>query len=209
MQLECEEYPLELHLPPQAYRQARDILKEYNISNAGPIIAICPGSGDSWGGSADFKRWPVENFSQLCRKILSELKCSVIILGSQSEEGVCRKVLENAPGVVNLCGKLELDVFCALVELCDMMVTNDGGPLHISQALHKKSVAFFGPVDENVYGAYPDRSNVVTFVSAQDCRPCYRAFKFKGCAKDKRCLRDIDADKVFLAVKDLIGEVKP
>jgi len=208
LKLEITDYPLELNLSPAALKQARDILNEHNLPGGKPIIVVCPGSGDSWGQSADFKRWPVENFSRLCLKISKEINCLILLLGSMNEEPVCRRVSEGLQSSVNLCGKLPLELSCALIGLSDLVITNDGGPLHIAQALRKKSIAFFGPVDENVYGAYPDGSNAVILSSSADCRPCYRAFKFQGCAYDKRCLREIDVDRVFLKVKGLIGEVK-
>ena len=207
LKLECIDYPFELNLSPATHKKALDILNEYNVPGTGPIVAVCPGSGDSWGPSANFKRWPVENFSRLCEKIFKEFKCSVLLLGSASEEPVCRHVAEEVRSSVNLCGKFGLELSCALIGLSDLVITNDGGPLHIAQALHKKSVAFFGPVDENVYGAYPDVRDVTIFSSSADCRPCYNTFKFRGCARDKRCLREIDVDRVFLKVKELIGEV--
>lgn len=206
--LDCEEYPFELALTPQAHRKARAIFEDYNLLGGKPVVAICPGSGDSWGGSAEFKRWPAENFSQLAKKVSLGLGCHIVFLGSKSEEAVCRQVATAVGGAVDLCGKLELETFAAILGLSDLVITNDGGPLHIAQALRKKIVAFFGPVDENVYGAYPDGRNVVVFSSSVDCRPCYGAFRFNGCTQNKRCLRDIDVDNVFFEVKKLIGEVK-
>jgi len=208
LNMECTDYPFELNLSPDEHKKARDILGQYNLLDKGPIVVVCPGSGDSWGSSADFKRWPIENFSRLCTKISKELNCSVLLLGSKNEDPLCRHVAEEVQSTVNLCGKLGLELSCALVALSDLVITNDGGPLHIAQALHKKSVAFFGPVDENVYGAYPNSGNVIIFSSSVDCRPCYKGFKFRGCAHNKRCLSEIDVDQVFLKVKALIGEVK-
>jgi lipopolysaccharide heptosyltransferase II len=208
LKLDCTDHPFELNLSPDVLKQARGILGQYNLLCGKPLIVVCPGSGDSWGGSADFKRWPAENFSRLCEKVSKELECSILLLGSKNEEPVCLHVAEDVPSAVNLCGKLPLELSCALIGLSDLIVTNDGGPLHIAQAMNKKSVAFFGPVDENVYGAYPDGRNAVIFSSSADCRPCYGAFKFRGCVHDKRCLREIDVDRVFLKVKELIGEVK-
>ena len=112
----------------------------------------------------------------MCKRIVEELSCDIVLIGSPRESDICAQIAAGLPGkILDLCGKLDLGLSCALIGWCDLLVSSDGGPLHIGQALGKKIVAFFGPVDENVYGAYPDQRLVKVFTAPV---PCGRAMRF-------------------------------
>jgi len=186
----------------------RRLLASKGVNEQDRLVIVCPGSGDSWQKTADFKRWPQEYFVELCRAIQKELKAKIILCGSAVEKELCGALcaaLTEKPLV--LCGELSLDNFVALVSLVACVVTNDGGPFHIAQALCKRAVVFFGPVAERVYGAYPDENYVCTLTAHVSCRPCYQRFKFPGCAFDKQCLTEITVDEAFSKMKSFLAEV--
>jgi lipopolysaccharide heptosyltransferase II len=199
-----KDYKLDLFISKESLQNAKEIFEKNNISPSDLIIAVCPGSGDSWRNSAYFKRWPQENFLKLCSQLEGDLKAKIVLFGSKVEEGLCDYVYRGlTKAAVNLCGQINLEEFCAAISLCSLVITNDGGPFHIAQALGKKAIVLFGPVDEKVYGAYPLSDNCVVFSSHISCRPCYKSFRFSGCSIDKKCLREISVEEVFLAAKKL------
>ncbi len=102
------------------------------------------------------------------------------------------------------CGKTTLGQMAALLDKCDLVVTNDGGPLHMAVALKKKIVAIFGPVDEKVYGPYPQAGRYITVTSNVRCRPCYKNFKYGKC-DTLDCLKNIKPADVINAVEKLMG----
>ncbi|MFA5008765.1 MAG: lipopolysaccharide heptosyltransferase II [Candidatus Omnitrophota bacterium] len=200
-----KDYKFELFVSNESLQKAKKTFQEHGITENDLLIAVCPGSGDSWGDSAYFKRWPQENFLKLCMMLEAELKAKIILFGSKAETGACNYISEKLKGnTVDLCGKIDLEEFCAAVSLCNLLITNDGGPFHVAQALGKSSIVLFGPVDEKVYGAYPVTDNCVVFAEHISCRPCYKSFRFSGCNIDKQCLRKITADEVFLAAKKML-----
>ncbi|MDD4955131.1 MAG: glycosyltransferase family 9 protein, partial [Candidatus Omnitrophica bacterium] len=195
----------ELFLSEEPLKNAGKILEASGIKKDDLLVAVCPGSGDSWRNTAYFKRWPQENFLNLCAKLTVETKAKILLFGSKPEAGVCSYVSgELKENIVDLCAKLDLQEFCAALSMCNLLITNDGGPFHIAQALGKKAIVLFGPVDEKVYGAYPITDNCVVFSKHISCRPCYKSFRFSGCNTDKQCLREIGVDEVFLAAKSLL-----
>ncbi len=199
----------DLFLREEDIERANNILKKLNLHKEEILVGICPGAGDSWRESAYFKRWPKEYFSTLCNLIIEELGAKVIIFGSESETNIARYIVENTKNrVIDLCGKIDLVEFSALVKMCTLFVTNDGGPFHISYSLGVKTVVFFGPVDETVYGAYPDNRDIVILKRDLSCRPCYQKFKFPGCKYDKKCLRDITVEEVFEVVRRFLEDRK-
>jgi lipopolysaccharide heptosyltransferase II len=200
-----KDYKLDLVLSRESLQRVKEIFEKNNICEKDTLIAICPGSGDSWRDTAYFKRWPQENFLKLCEELKEGLKVKILLFGSKAEIDVCSYIeSELKNDVINLCGKIDLEEFCTAISLCNLIVTNDGGPFHIAQALGKKAIVLFGPVDEKVYGAYPVTDNCVVFAKHISCRPCYKSFRFSGCNIDKQCLRGISVDEVFLAAKTLL-----
>src|ERR1039458_10563222 len=53
---------------------------------------------------------------------------------------------------LNLCGETTLPEMIEWLRLCELMVTNDTGPMHAAAALNKPLVALFGPPEPR-----PDR----------------------------------------------------
>lgn len=201
-----EDYKFDLFISDETINTVKNIFYEVKISQNDLIIAICPGSGDSWRDTAYFKRWPQENFIKLCQKLQNELKAHIVFFGSESEKKICNDIIAGLKEpVTNLCGVISLETFCAGLSMCNIVITNDGGPFHIAQALNKKTIVLFGPVDEKVYGAYPSSDNSIVFSKNLSCRPCYKSFRFNGCDIDRQCLRNITIDEVFSGVKRLLS----
>jgi len=193
-----EDYQFDLFISPKKLKTAENILAEYNLNKNDFLVGVSPGSGDSWGNTAYFRRWPKANFTALCSFLQKKRKAKIIVFGSKSEMSLCSYIYDNLEEKpVNLCGKIDLEEFCGLVSLCKLILTNDGGPFHIAQALHRKIIVFFGPQNEQIYGAYPESSDCLVVKKDFPCRPCYQGFKFKGCNFDKKCLRQITPEEVF------------
>ncbi len=198
--------PLEMFVPSDDVRWARDYLEGRGLFTGGGGVAIVPGGGASWGRDAGYKRWPAECYAQLTDKIIEKFKLAVILLGSPRERELCERVagLASYPVCAELAGKTTLMRFAALLKECRLAVVNDGGPLHVAVAAGTKTVSLFGPVDEKVYGPYPrDGHRVITGGVA--CRPCYRRFRMPGC-QHHLCLHTIDPDDVLLAVEEMLEQ---
>ncbi len=203
LNIPTRDYKFDIFLKDSDVESAKGLLNKYNLSKENLLIGIIPGSGDSWDKTAYYKRWPKEYFASLTDLLIEKLKAEVIIFGSSKESSVAYKVFnlcKNKP--VNLAGKITLTEFCSMISLCDIIITNDGGPLHIAQALNKKVIAFFGPVDENVYGLYPEETKGYIVKKDVPCRPCYKMFKFTGCLYDKKCLREITVSEAFNLIRE-------
>jgi lipopolysaccharide heptosyltransferase II len=172
-----------------------------------PLVGVAPGGGESWGNDAPLKRWPAAKFARLCDRISSELGCRVLLLGDRGEMAVCEKVkaFMRTPAL-DLSGRTSLDELSGVLQRLDLLVSNDGGILHMAAALGKKTVSFFGPVDPAVYGPYPpDPSRHAVLKKKLSCSPCYRDFRLAVCRRGKECLESIGVEEGFEAVAALIS----
>lgn len=196
----------ELYLDSKDLKSAEETLRREIPGNAQLLVGIVPGAGRSWGREAYFKHWPADRFAQVADKLVENYHAQIIILGDSAEQEICRAVssrMRNKP--VDLCGKTNLGELSAIISRLNLVITNDGGPLHMAVALKVKTVSIFGPVDEMVYGPYPPSGRHIV-VSNRDvtCRPCYRSFRLANCVSNRRCIEDISVDEVFSAAKELI-----
>jgi len=147
---------LEITLGQEENSWRADFLRNHGILQNDLLIAIIPGGGASWGRDANIKHWPAEKYAEIADKSIKKFKAKIIILGDTADLEVCSRVHAAIKGsAIQACGLTNLRQFAALLNRCNLVVTNDGGPLHVAVAAGAKTVSLFGPVDEKVYGPFP------------------------------------------------------
>ncbi|RJQ60361.1 MAG: lipopolysaccharide heptosyltransferase family protein [Desulfobacteraceae bacterium] len=105
-----------------------------------PIIAINPGADQA------NKRWSPHNFAVVADCLMDSLNAKIFLLGGPGEELLVLKIkrwMKN--DVVDLSGQLTLDDLVYVIDKCDLLITNDSGPMHIAAAVKTPLVALFGP----------------------------------------------------------------
>jgi len=203
--LDADDKEMELMVSPESVVWADRYLKEHGISESDKVCAIIPGCGASWGKDAYYRRWSAWKFAELANYVADRYGYKIIIFGSGSELEICSKVeVQMSRKVIQSCGKTDLAQCAALLNRCDLVVTNDGGPLHMAVSLKKRTVSIFGPVDPRIYGPYPPGDRYIAVTSQDSCRPCYKNFKHKEC-KEFGCLKNIKVDDVKKAVDRLVA----
>lgn len=164
------------------------------------FMAVAPGGGDSWGKEAAFKRWPVECFAELIRKIQRERGVrGVAILGSHSERALCEGLQAKIPPPsVVLAGEMKLVQTAMVLKRSSLFIGNDGGLVHLARALRVPLVAFYGPVPPEVYGPYPPSPEAAAiFHRGLECRPCYYKFRYNKKCPTIACLKDLTPQAVM------------
>ncbi|MDD4979730.1 MAG: lipopolysaccharide heptosyltransferase II [Candidatus Omnitrophica bacterium] len=197
---------LELFVSEASRAKVKGIFGSYGVKDKDVVIGIAPGAGVSWGQDASLKHWPAKKFAQLADKLIANFGAKIIIIGDESEKPIA-DTLMNAmrEKAIDLTGATTLEDLSAVIDNLAVLVTNDGGPLHMAAALGKKTVSFFGPVDPRVYGPYPvDEKRHIVLRSNLECSPCYVKFHLSGCGNNKECLEAIDVDSALDAVAKLL-----
>jgi heptosyltransferase-1 len=161
-------------------------------------MAIQPGA--RWSN----KRWPVEYFARLVRLLAEKFpEVRFAILGGADDKALGGIIADADPErCFNLCGQTSLPEMVEWVRLCDLMITNDTGPMHVAAALGKPLVALFGPTEPRRTGPYHQLDSVLRM--ELPCSPCLRSH----CTYEKpnECLNALSPTAVFeFAVKKLQG----
>lgn len=197
---------------PKIYISARDsdwagnVFRENGITGKDAVVGVICGCGASWGADAENRRWNKDKFAALADKLIETCGVKVVFLGDKKESVLARdarSIMKNPS--VDLTGMTTVGQLAAVINRCKVIITNDGGPLHVAVGLGINTVSIFGPVDERIYGPYPENAAKHKVVSKKglDCRPCYKKFKYEKC-RNRLCLDLITVDDVLEAAREVL-----
>ncbi|MGH2507273.1 MAG: glycosyltransferase family 9 protein, partial [Ktedonobacteraceae bacterium] len=205
----------ELTMPlSEAHRQAaRQLVFDATDTEqiARPIIALHPGSG----GYSTARRWSPERFAQLANTLYHDVGGQLLLVGGPEEAELHQHIMEllhaDVP-VRSLAGKGTIQTTAAVLELADLFIGNDAGPMHLATAVGTPTVAIFGLSNSDAWGPYtgqrPDRKAIVV-KQALPCMPCfYRGHALglqEGCAT-RDCLATLGVEPVAVAARRLLRE---
>ncbi len=174
-----------LPLTDRHRERVRGLVRDF--SEGGPLVTICPTA--KW----ETKCWPEDRFAVLADLLAGGEKAKIVFCGAPGETAVIERIAGKMKHrALDLSGRLSLMELAALLEMSDLYVGNDSGPMHMASATRTKTVAIFGPTDPKRTGPYNPEATVVA--SPVECAPCFRR---KCEARD--CLRLLEPDRVYEA----------
>jgi heptosyltransferase II len=159
------------------------------------VVGINPGST---GGRA--KRWLPERFAEaadrLCRTIRESRgqQASVVILGGKEEEELGQEIASHLSSrSLVLSGATTIRELMAALKRCEVLLTNDSGPMHVATALRVPVVGIFGSTDWRKTAPFGNADGLVR--QPVDCAPCM----LLECPIDHRCMTRVTVDQVYEA----------
>lgn len=169
---------------------ARQELARAGVLKGNKIIGINPAA--AFGPA---KCWLPERFAEVCRLFLKDENIRVVFFGDPKGASLVKEICQGLPDhVINFAGQTSIREFMALLSCCDVLLTNDSGPMHMAAALGTELVALFGSTSDVVTGPYKHGTVIHKHVT---CSPCYR----RECPVDFRCMTQITVDEVYQAVR--------
>ncbi|MCX5715742.1 MAG: glycosyltransferase family 9 protein [Candidatus Omnitrophica bacterium] len=185
---------------------AEEYVRKNGVAETDILVGIIPGGGASWGTTAYRKQWPPQRFARLANEIREKFKARIILFGDAAEVTLCSQVasLIKEPPIM-ACAKTTLSQLAALLKRCNLVICNDGGPLHLAVSQGTRTISIFGPVDPLVYGPYPAGENNLVIRRDLACQPCYEKFKLKEC-RYADCLTDIEVSEISAAIDNFLGD---
>lgn len=97
------------------------------------------------------KCWPEEPWRKLLGFLCSSAGMSVVLTGGTSEweRGLCARITEGVPDVLNLGGRTSIRQLMAVASRAAFVMTVDGFMSHLALAFRKPCVTLFGPTNAN------------------------------------------------------------
>ncbi len=156
-------------------------------------VVLAPGGARNLLADDGIRRWPIEGYVALARKLLDN-GMQVVVTGAPSDNWVLKYF--SGLDIANLVGKTDLVNLIGVFQQANLIVTHDSGPMHLAGLTQTPLIALFGPT--NPWEKVPQRDNVVTIWQHEryNCCPCYDGKYYAKC-ENNRCLNNIPYIKVF------------
>ncbi|HEX5218933.1 MAG TPA: lipopolysaccharide heptosyltransferase II [Verrucomicrobiae bacterium] len=189
-------------VPPALYMPPNEVLRTaWSLPQSAAtdyLIGLNPGA--EYGPA---KRWPLERFAQVANELYGKISCQFLIFGGTGDVSLAEQLVTLLPipagkgHVVSLAGKTSLRDLMAGLKLCDVLLTNDTGPMHLAAALGTPVVVPFGSTSPELTGpGLPGDPQHRLLKSNAVCSPCF----LRECPIDFRCMKGITVERVVSAV---------
>lgn len=206
-----------VYLSDDARAKADEFLDRGGIVPGRPVLFYNPDT------TSPFTRIPLNYQADLLKRILGSDGEGAILLGAgHVEAGIEQTLLKNLPadarGKVHIVPRsIPLDCYVALIDLSDVYITGDTGPLHLASALkvsrsgrsvfRNRTAVFsiFGATssriygyDSNLEGYLPSYQNAPSkvYVSKSPCRNITCVNKRAKTCRKVRCFEYLDTEKI-------------
>jgi ADP-heptose:LPS heptosyltransferase len=152
------------------------------------------------GEMAPRRRWPVEHYRAVVERLLGRPGVRCLLLGGPGDRAAVdafQASLSRPGQVVNLAGRISLAELVALMEVSNLYLGNDSGPLHFAACVGLPVLALFGPESPQVYGPPVSPRNTVLY-RAEPCGPCLNIYSDKHSpCQDNICMKRIPPEQVL------------
>ena len=181
-----------ISLDAEKMEPARAIILSGNFNLKRPIYCLCPGSVNS-----DAKRWPADYFAELA-DLLIRADGQVVFLGAPEEYDLVETIqsLMQNRGSMNLTRTSDMITAMAVMNLAEVVISNDTGSAHLAAAAGASILTIFGPTSPGATAPYGSRS--FTIQGDAPCAPCRH---FKCPLPTQLCMRNIKPASVFRRIQ--------
>ncbi|WP_052887956.1 lipopolysaccharide heptosyltransferase II [Thermogemmatispora carboxidivorans] len=211
--LQAEDRFPRLPVDPQARLEVETLLKRLNpaidlaepSSSTGarrrPLVVCHVASHNGYA-----KRWPIPYWARLLTGLAQEAQAHLVLTGARGDLPLILAILQRLDAstpVLNLAGQTSLPQLAALMQMADLVVSGDSGPMHIAAATGVPLIAIHGPTDPALSGPVSRQATIVR--SGIWCSPCYDARSPADCRfHTVQCMKDVTPEQVLaLAMRRL------
>jgi ADP-heptose:LPS heptosyltransferase len=138
-------------------------LERSNSQSPKQTVGLFPGS------NAPARRWAPQRFAELARR-LTESGNRVLVFGGPAERELTRQVAGDV--AMDLGGQTTLPLLAAGLAACDLVISNDSGPLHLAAAVGARTISMWGAGDPARTG--PPQGHIVIRDRRLPCLECVK-----------------------------------
>lgn len=178
----------ELPRDPTDVERVDRILREHGLGRERPLVAMCPGS------KQEIKRWPLERYAEVGRRLIAAGGADVVVIGGEDEARAAATVTRDWPAArwASFAGRLTVLESAELLRRCLFYLGNDTGAMHLAAAVGTRCVAIFS-AREPARSWHPYGENHIVLRKHVPCAGCY----FTRCTGGLRCLMEIGIEEVW------------
>ena len=161
-----------------------------------------------WAETSKERARPTKKWIALIKEIVKKYKNVVIVLSwTHFEKKTVETIIYSLNDmernhVMSICGKFNLFEFAYLLEKCDLMISNDTGPMHLGAAMWTKTIGLFGPELPRKFGPRPLDRNV--WLYKWDGNACIKVHLALWKKDEHYRVDKITVEDVFTLLKDIL-----
>jgi ADP-heptose:LPS heptosyltransferase len=160
-----------------------------------------------------YKGWSASSWAEFILQLSRDH--AVYLVGAKDDEAIIADILAILPESLgtfkNLFGQTKsFSDLAGLMTCMDVICAVDSAPMHLSIALKRPTLAFFGPTDPQLLVPPPtDAQGLIQTVFRTElaCRPCLWQTRQSNC-ESSDCLK-VSVKSMLKAVFDLIEQASP
>lgn len=177
----------QLMVSPEASQGIQDFLKGEEVASGDRLVAL------NTGGTWPTKRWPLVRFAELADRLVNKYGIRPVFTGGKSDLDRVNQIISlMVSDPIIAAGQTSLEELAALMEYCELVISNDSGPVHVADAVGTATITIFGPSDELKYRPSRKGSRIIT--AGLDCRPCG---EHECPLHHHRCMTDIKVSDII------------
>ena len=170
------------------------IWNDYQLKTKNPIVAICPGA------KFPVKRWSIDHFAEVISELQKLFNAKILLIGGPGEKTSGNAIIKRSGNsVFNLVGQTNYMQSAEVISRCNLLVSNDCGPVHLAAAVGTPVVGIYSSRD--FPGAWHPWGNIHT-VLRNDSVPC--RFCFRTECETMRCINSITVKQVVEACRNYL-----
>ena len=198
--MDTDERDLVLTVPGDAQRDIAQLLHTYSTHR--PLVVVHPGC------TMPARTYPWEMYVEVINLLVEQLGAFVVVTGADDERPLVEQILgqvrtENRHATLSMAGTLPFPLFCALIQVADLTITNNTGPMHVSAAVKTPVIALFAltnPPEQWGPWHVPHRQ----MYHDVPCRICYSRI----CPYQHECLRLVSPQMVVDASIEVLASLQ-
>jgi len=184
--------PARIEPDEEAIVEAAVLLDQNGIDANGKYIVIAPQA------VAESRRWGIEKYASLARKLIDKYKVNITLMGTKNESSAGEEIRKGRDSIANLCGATDIAAASAVLSKASLFVGNDSGLAHLAAASGVPVVVLSGADDpEETSPMTPYKTVVIK--DELECISCVKNVCPLSGENFMRCMKDISVDEVFEA----------
>ncbi len=171
-------------------------IAKFHIRSTEKPLGLCPGA--EYGIT---KKWPPIAYATVATHYLKEHSTSEVwIFGSNKDADTAQEIINDIPDTFHnrirmLTGSTTLTEAVDLLAMCNLVICNDSGLMHITAAVKTRLVAIFGSTSTKYTPPLAEDALIVE--SDEPCHPCFK----------KQCQYGTLACLTKITPKDVIAKI--
>ncbi|HEU5169836.1 MAG TPA: glycosyltransferase family 9 protein [Gemmatimonadales bacterium] len=199
LEVEPDGGPPEFFIGPEAERNGAGWLERAQLGNGRPLVAFAPGASQAT------KRWPLEHWVSLVRRVCSTGADAVLVGGAPDGALATEIAARSSRRAVSAAGVLGLQATGAVLKRSAALVAGQTASMHIATAVGTPVVALAGPT-VRAFGYYPyNAPRSVVLERNLPCRPCAPDGGPECPLRHHFCMVEITPDTTFSALARVLA----